>query len=220
MGTEETAKQRSVEKNGRERERERKWARSRCGRFRGVKLSLVKFQNKQKWSPSRALYPRRLTWKRIQKREQARKSNVSALRIRESNPRTWRPFNPASIIGMSRIRGCLQERAPSQPPTGNHRRREGGGNGRGWVAGRRGARKGGGGGGGFPCFLAATHYFLVVAFDVDGPGHSKRLIENFLRLENGARNAIGGRVARYFTRRSFIPASSRHRERGIHLFNM
>lgn len=111
---------------------------------------------------------------------------MSALRIRESNPRTWRPFNPASIIGMSRIRGCLQERAPSwnppdrQPPspwgvaeTGRRRRR----------------------GRGFPCFLAATHYFLVVAFDVDGPGHSKRLIENFLRLENGARNAIGGCIA-------------------------
>lgn len=72
----------------------------------------------------------------------------------------------------------------ANPPTGNHRRREGGGNER--VAGGRG---------GFPCFLAAAHYFLVVAFDVDGPGHSKRLIENFLRLENGARNAIGGRIA-------------------------
>lgn len=36
---------------------------------------------------------------------------MSALRMRESNPRTWRPFNPASIIGMSWIRGWLQERA-------------------------------------------------------------------------------------------------------------
>lgn len=165
MGTRETAKR--GKGWGREREREKVEPRSRRGRFRGVKLSLVKFQNKQKWSPSRALYPERLTWKRIQKREQARKSNVSALRIRESNPRTWRPFNPASIIGMSRIRGCLQERAPSQPPRPATT-----------VAVRVA---------GFPRFLAATHYFLVMAFDVDGPGHSKRLIENFLRLENGAR---------------------------------
>jgi len=110
---------------------------------------------------------------------------MSALRIRESNPRTWRPFNPASIIGMSRIRGCLQERAPSQPPRPAT------------IAAIKGGRRGRG-----SCFLATTHYFLVVAFDVDGLGHSKRLIENFLRLENGARNVIGGRVAiRHFIRR-------------------
>lgn len=59
----------------------------------------------------------------------------------------------------------------------------------------RGGGKREGGARGLPRFLAATHYFLVVAFDVDGLGHSKRLIENFLRLENGARNVIGGRIA-------------------------
>lgn len=135
--------------------------------------------------------------------------------VYESNPRTWRPFNPASIIGMSRIRGCLQERAPRanpRPPSiaavmGRGEREEG-------REGERGERE--------SRFLATTHYFPVVAFDVDGPGHSKRLIENFLRVGNGARNAVAWwrphRGGRSFIRRLGAPIVER--EWQIHLFNM
>jgi len=57
-------------------------------------------------------------WRGKESRNASKLVNQMCLRCvrRESNPRTWRPFNPASIIGLSRIRGCLQERAPSQPP--------------------------------------------------------------------------------------------------------
>lgn len=58
------------------------------------------------------------------------------------------------------------------------------------LAARLWDRKGIGGGGGR--LVPRDHaLFPVVAFDVDGPGHSERLIENFLRLWNGTGAAMG-----------------------------
>lgn len=73
------------------------------------------------------------------------------------------------------------------------------------LAGTDGVAAGLEAGGGSPCGHAL---FPVVAFDVDGPGHSERLIENFLRLRNGMCDGLHPAAG---TAEGFIP---RRNEKG------
>lgn len=107
------------------------------------------------------------------------------------------PFNPTSIIGYVGTRGWFSSGCRGAPLPLRHPRTV--------VFGIRSERKGGGG------WAARDHaLFPVVAFDVDGPGHSERLIENFLRLWNGTRG--NGTPPSLWCRRKRMEDKDRGRE--------